>query len=57
MARYINPDDLERFEALETRQTIRKSRPSYKDEQHSSRRDSKQSRRDRFYDSYPEYAF
>ena len=57
MARYINPGDLERFEALETRQTIRKSRPSYKDEQHSSRRDSTQSRRDRFYDSYPEYAF
>lgn len=57
MSRYISPDDLERFEALETRQTIRKSRPSRKEEQHSSRRDSKKPRRDRFCDSYPEYAF
>lgn len=57
MSRYISPDDLERFETLETRQTIRKSRPSRKEEQHSSRRDSKKPRRDRFCDSYPEYAF
>lgn len=30
MSRYISPENLKRFETLETRQTIRKSRPSRK---------------------------
>lgn len=51
MSRYISPDDLERFEALETRQTIRKSRPSRKEEdRHEDFRKEarKEYRRDRY---------